>query len=247
MRYITGIHALNLNCSLETCGDWHQSALAWKNVTFGESVNSVFGDWGIEQDRDVPFVDESRKFNVANHIRALLDLIDRGDFSNAGGMNRDFICNDKYDTVIFDKVALLRDNSNWALINNFMSKEYRMKWLKYRGENVQHSIRKTSFKSQIDDSNLNNINTLCVKLSNAYIGRDRIRDLYDVCFICKNYWNELSPNSQEALRNAVFQKGFEQFDYIIATQSDELIDNDKLASDFLKAYEILDIPIDDKA
>jgi len=23
MKYITGIHALNLPCSLDTCGDWH--------------------------------------------------------------------------------------------------------------------------------------------------------------------------------------------------------------------------------
>lgn len=29
MRYITGIHALNLPCKLETSGDWHISAIQW--------------------------------------------------------------------------------------------------------------------------------------------------------------------------------------------------------------------------
>ena len=32
MEYITGIHALNLNCAIETCGDWHQSALRWEKI-----------------------------------------------------------------------------------------------------------------------------------------------------------------------------------------------------------------------
>jgi predicted nucleotidyltransferase component of viral defense system len=111
--------------------------------------------------------------------------------------------------------------------------------ISFRSKNINPALH-----HKVNGIEVYNIDTLCVSKSNAYIGRDRIRDLYDVCFICKNYWNELSPNSQEALRNAVFQKGFEQFDYIIATQSDELIDNDKLASDFLKAYEVLDIPVD---
>ena len=29
MKYISGINALNLPCSLDTCGDWHTSALQW--------------------------------------------------------------------------------------------------------------------------------------------------------------------------------------------------------------------------
>ena len=32
MEYITGQYALNLSCSLNTTGDWHTSALNWKNV-----------------------------------------------------------------------------------------------------------------------------------------------------------------------------------------------------------------------
>jgi hypothetical protein len=134
MKYITGIHALNLNCNLRTCGDWHTSSVSWEHPMIAESAESIFGDYGIELNRDVPYIDINRKFNVANHIRALLDLIEHGDFSNAQGMNRDFICNSDYDREIFDKIALLKEKKNFTAINDFMCKEYRTKWLKYRGE-----------------------------------------------------------------------------------------------------------------
>ena len=54
MKYISGIHALNLRCSLETCGDWHASGIQWKNLTVRESSDSVFGDYGIEDNSSVP-------------------------------------------------------------------------------------------------------------------------------------------------------------------------------------------------
>ena len=49
MEYISGIHALNLPCELETCGDWHTSALQWKRPLMRESNGSLFGDYGIEK------------------------------------------------------------------------------------------------------------------------------------------------------------------------------------------------------
>lgn len=66
MKYITGIHALNLRCSLETCGDWHQPGIQWKNLTIRESEDSVFGDYGIEDNSLVP--DHPGTHKVANHI-----------------------------------------------------------------------------------------------------------------------------------------------------------------------------------
>lgn len=104
MIYITGIHALNLPCDLITCGDWHQSALRWEKITFRESEDSIFKDYGIESNHDIPGHDG--KYFVANTIRALLDLLDEGDFSNAQGMNEDF-----------------------------MGKEYLMKWLRFKKDN----------------------------------------------------------------------------------------------------------------
>lgn len=87
MKYITGQHALNLPCSLMTSGDWHQSALQWEFPFCRDSRDSVFGDYGIEH---------KGTYDVANHIRALLDLLEMGRFTAAQGMNKDYICNDKY-------------------------------------------------------------------------------------------------------------------------------------------------------
>lgn len=91
-----------------------------------------------------------------------------------------------------------------------------------------------------------NINTLCLMKGAAYQARDKLRDLYDVCFICNNYWNELNPFVIKQLKINVGIKGVEQFDYIVSTQEDELIDNDKLADDFLEMFDRLDLLISDK-
>jgi predicted nucleotidyltransferase component of viral defense system len=88
------------------------------------------------------------------------------------------------------------------------------------------------------------IEELCVMKINAYTSRDKIRDLYDVTFICKQYFSRLSPQTIALLRNAIEYKGIEQFDFIIKDQSDELIDNDKLAEDFLAMYNRLGLLYD---
>ncbi len=126
MKYITGQFALNLPCSLETCGDWHTSALRWDRVRMAESEGTIWGDYGIERNVSVP--NHRKKYCVANHIRALLDLLYDGNFALAQGMNRDFICNDKYDEEIFEQVNILNRQDNWKDVDSFMHKEYGRKW-----------------------------------------------------------------------------------------------------------------------
>lgn len=132
MKYITGQHALNLPCELNTCGDWHTSALQWEKPFMKDSQGSTFGDYGIEADKKIP--EHEERYYVANHIRALLDLLEIGKFSVAQGMRDDFICNDSYDEEIFGKVFVLKDNANWNDIDSFMCKEYNRKWRKYKEE-----------------------------------------------------------------------------------------------------------------
>jgi len=83
------------------------------------------------------------------------------------------------------------------------------------------------------------IEPLCVMKVNAYAGRDKIRDLYDVTFICNNYFDKLSLQTVALVRGAVGHKGVAQFDYVVRNQPDELIDSDKLALDFLTMYDRL--------
>ncbi|MCI7148811.1 hypothetical protein MSA92_03150 [bacterium] len=132
MKYISGIFALNINCDLDTCGDWHQSALNWDSFTLLESENSIWGDYGIEKNKTIP--GHSVKYNVANHIRALLDLIQQHNFGLAGGMREDFICNDKYNKEIFEKVYMLRNSNRWNDISRFMGKEYCLRWIDFLEE-----------------------------------------------------------------------------------------------------------------
>ena len=88
MKYITGIHALNLPCSLPTFGDWHRYGIQWKNLTIRDTEKSIFGDYGIEEYSKVP--EHPGTFKVANHIRALLDMLAEGQFGYAQGMRKDF-------------------------------------------------------------------------------------------------------------------------------------------------------------
>jgi len=134
MRYISGIHALNLPCSLETCGDWHTSALHWDNIDskLVDSEDSAFGDWGIEICDCVP--ENPGTYYIANTIRALLDMLYKGNFELAQGMKEDFICNDKYNSLVFEKVLILKNNNNWSEIDKFIEKEYKMQWINYKEE-----------------------------------------------------------------------------------------------------------------
>lgn len=131
MQYITGIHALNLNCSLKTPGDWHQSALQWDHPTVADSEDSFFGEYGIEDCVHVP--EHSGSFKIANHIRAALDLMVNGNFAQIKGLKKNLICNDQYTPEIFEKVGQLRCQKNWPQISNFMGLEYGIEWLRYLG------------------------------------------------------------------------------------------------------------------
>lgn len=83
------------------------------------------------------------------------------------------------------------------------------------------------------------INRLAQMKANAYASRDKIRDLYDLSFICNHFYSNLSSQTINILSDAVGNKGIEQFDYLLSTQYDPLIDKDKLASDFLSMNEKL--------
>lgn len=129
MKYITGQHALNLPCLLLTCGDWHTSALQWERLNLLDTDNHILGNYGIELNKKIP--EHNETYAVANHIRAIIDLLITGKYTIAQGMKEDFICNEDYTQEIFEKVIILKEQPNWNEINNFMSKEYKMKWVNY--------------------------------------------------------------------------------------------------------------------
>ena len=133
MKYLTGIYALNLPCSLDTCGDWHSKSINWNNPDIRESSSSVLKDYGIEKERSVTFLND-HSYNVANHIRALLDMLLIGNYGYAQGMKEEYICNEGYTAEIFKQVLKLKNERNWNDINDFMKREYKMKWINYLEE-----------------------------------------------------------------------------------------------------------------
>jgi hypothetical protein len=128
MKYLSGTYALNLDCRLQTTGDWHFSSMDWRAAPLWDTSDSVYGDFGIEV-RDVP---GRGSLPVADHIRALLDLLERGYYSSAQGMREDFICNEDYTPLVFDKVWELRRLPNWPHIDRLMGREYGCGWLDYK-------------------------------------------------------------------------------------------------------------------
>lgn len=70
----------------------------------------------------------------------------------------------------------------------------------------------------------------------AYLGRDRIRDLFDMSFLINDHWGDIALHVQDGIRYALMEKGLEQFDVVLCEQQDDLIDPDMLAENFLNAY-----------
>lgn len=135
MRYVTDIHALNLPSDTDTTGDWHASAIQWSHLRMAESSDSAFGDWGITRNSPVAIPEhEGQRFNVANHVRAVLDMLEHGRLSVARGMREVYIGNDAYNVEIFPRVLLLRETEIWPDIDRFMKKEYGLEWLGYLEE-----------------------------------------------------------------------------------------------------------------
>lgn len=133
MKYISGIFALNIPCSLDTTGDWHRSSLPWDKVDIKESDNSPLKDWGIE--KDVYVRELNGRYNVANTLRACVDFLDTDKYLSAEGMRKDYLGNDKYNQELFNAVYSLKPYKTpkqWELISRIMEKDYMMKWLNYR-------------------------------------------------------------------------------------------------------------------
>jgi hypothetical protein len=89
-----------------------------------------------------------------------------------------------------------------------------------------------------------NINNLASMKAMAYMGRNRLRDLFDTTFIVNNYYDQLDSSVRSGIISAFQYKGLDQFDYITSQQSDPLIDPKVLQDSFLNAYDKLGLFVD---
>ena len=108
--------------------------------------------------------------------------------------------------------------------------------ISYRSRNIPAHTH-----HRVDGIEVYTIDRICQLKTGAYQGRDKIRDLYDICFICDQYFDSLSDSAKEQLKDALTYKGFDYFDYVTSTQEDPLIDKNVLAESYLKMFEKLDL------
>lgn len=127
MLYLTGIQALNIEDNTECNGDLHTSSQDWGSLLLADSSKSIFGDWGIESDKNLPT--RKDKFNVANTLRAILDFMqDKNQLGWLKGFRNDFIGTDTYNEEFFEKVVMLKDLSHWSDIDKLMKREFMLEW-----------------------------------------------------------------------------------------------------------------------
>ncbi len=129
MLYISGEQALNLPCQLETCGDWHYYSMNWSRLDFRESEESIYKDYGLEYNRVICGYKE--RYVVANHIRAILDMLYEHKFDLIWNFKEDYICNDKYTEEILLKVSMMLPDDK---VYDFMHREYGRQWLQWIGQ-----------------------------------------------------------------------------------------------------------------
>lgn len=108
----------------------------------------------------------------------------------------------------------------------------------------------TSYRNKIIDNKVqccingiltDNIDYLCKLKILEFLGRNKIRDLYDLVFIGNNYAEDLTNNTKQLLQSAFFEKGFDYIDYLVKTQNDDLIDERKIYNDYLNLYDNLNL------
>lgn len=129
------------------------------------------------------------------------------------------------------RIAKDTDTVKRAFINYGENKPLKVE-VSYRRRDIPHEQY-----TKINGINVYTIDRLCQMKSSAYESRDKIRDLYDLCYIGDKYYDKLSESTKIRLQDALEYKGLEQFDYIIQNNEDPLIDKDKLAEKFLNLYD----------
>lgn len=134
MMYITGIPAFGVMCELDTPGRWNvtkKEFLDEEMFKLKNSDESPFKNYGIEENKMVPY-HEFCTYNVANHVRAYLDLLYECKFDLLEDTFIECINNSKCREDIFMCVyGKLRNLAPFKEINEFMCKEFGNAWISY--------------------------------------------------------------------------------------------------------------------
>lgn len=199
-----------------------------------ESEGSFFGDYGIECGRVIP--EHEGLYNVANTIRACLDLLYERNFPTAQGMRHDFICNDKYDGEIFELVSRMRGLPYWEDIDRFMEREYRMKWRSYKhGREWTEEPPPVQGRIDIDKIPAEDLNGFARRTLYDFIHLERLSDLDAILRIVTQRYEELDEGTLSIISTGLITRDPEEYEHIILTQRIENFTSDEMKMSFNSA------------
>ena len=135
MIYLSGPLAFCVPCDLPTPGEWRISPSMWTDENTNKHLRNTddypFKDYGIEKNKYIQYRPICL-YNVANHVRAYLDMLYEERFSEMEEMFRNYIDNGKCRREIFDQVYYrCRNLAEFHDINTFMAKEFGNAWYSY--------------------------------------------------------------------------------------------------------------------
>lgn len=91
---------------------------------------------------------------------------------------------------------------------------------------------------------INNIRTytldrLLIGKANAFNQRDRIRDLYDLCFFVVTQFDKLHEETKQEIKRVLSNKTINQYEIVIKNQNDDLVAKRELMELVIKADDII--------
>ena len=128
MQYITGFHALNCHSSLRA-PDTLPVAVDWTYPEIADTETAFFKDFSIETNKEIPYLTGTH--NVANPIRAVLDLVIQGKEKELTGLKHKILANDLLTEELFNKVIELQAQSLWNDVSWSIGCEYGTEWLEF--------------------------------------------------------------------------------------------------------------------
>jgi len=134
MKYLTGILAMGCPCELDSCGLWNlgkSDFTSEEKFLLVESEDMPFKDFGIEKNKLVPYRDYT-VYNVANHVRAYVDMLYLHKFEGMHDLFADAINERKCRLSIFECVYRCRHLAQYRKMNEFMCEEFGNAWVSYK-------------------------------------------------------------------------------------------------------------------
>ena len=249
MKYITGLHALSIPCSLETCGDFHHLP-DWKHPTVMNTSTAFFKDWGLEW-HEIPG-HRGKRIPVANHIRACLDMLEMRDYINLQGMNAVYFDAPYYNEYIFNHVLRMQTLPYWKEIDAFMESEYFMSWVwvSWRASRrVENGWRpeKPYWRCIVDADELRRRyrsmsqeerRKSALEASMGFLRRNelRIQHIVALCILVNEFFDEMDDDLKWRIGEVCRYQPFEKFEYIVEMEAGPEIDRKWLADNFLAIF-----------